>query len=103
MDLPPGVQPDSTRLAATSSYDYAARIRDVRSQKLVLGPLLHSHEATTLAWEPDGKRLATASIDETVKLWDTTTGRETVTLRGHLRAITSLAWGPAGRLASGGY
>ena len=31
---------------------------------------------TSVAWEPDGQRLATGSFDETVKIWDTTTGRE---------------------------
>ena len=93
--------PDSSRLAATSSYDYAARIWDVASGKVVLGPLLHSHEAMSIAWEPSGKRLATGSIDETIKIWDANSGHEAVTLRGNLRAVTSLAWGPDGRLASG--
>src|SRR5262249_9879505 len=53
-----------------------------------------------------GRRLATGSIDETVKIWDVgqrggRPGRETLTLRGHVEAVTSLSWGPDGRLASG--
>jgi WD40 repeat protein/tetratricopeptide (TPR) repeat protein len=93
--------PDSARLAATSSYDFAARIWEVASKKMVLGPLMHSHEVLSVAWEPGGQRLATGSIDESVKIWDATTGREAVTLRGHVQNVTSLAWGPDGRLASG--
>ena len=69
---------------------------------MVVGPLRHSHGITSVAWEPDGQRLATGSIDETVKIWDATTGREdrhsAWTISGH---VTSLAWGPDGRLASG--
>jgi WD40 repeat protein/serine/threonine protein kinase len=93
--------PDSTRLASTSSYDYAARIWEVASAKMILGPLQHGHEALSVAWEPDGRRVATGSIDETVKIWDATTGHEVVTLRGNAHPICSLAWGPAGRLAAG--
>ena len=69
------------------SYDYTARIWEVASEKMVLGPLRHSHEITSVAWEPDGQRLATGSIDETVKIWNATTGRELVTLRGHDGAV----------------
>jgi WD40 repeat protein/serine/threonine protein kinase len=93
--------PDSTRLAVASRNDFAVGIWDVASEKMVLGPLRHSHEITSLAWEPDGQRLATGSADETAKIWNMTTGREAVTLRGHRERITSLAWGPGGRLASG--
>ena len=51
---------------------------------MVLGPLRHSHEITSVAWEPDGQRLATGSIDQSVKIWNATTGREDLTLRGHI-------------------
>ena len=36
-----------------------------------------------MAFSPDGKRLASASADETVKVWDAATGQETLTLKGH--------------------
>jgi WD40 repeat protein/serine/threonine protein kinase/tetratricopeptide (TPR) repeat protein len=93
--------PDSAQLASGSSYDYATRIWEVASEKMVLGPLLHSHEVMSVAWEPGGQRLATGSIDETAKIWDAQKGHEIVTLRGNVRAITSLSWGPEGRLALG--
>jgi WD40 repeat protein/serine/threonine protein kinase/tetratricopeptide (TPR) repeat protein len=94
--------PDAARIASTSANDFFVNIWDVASQKIVHGPLRHSHGITSIAWAPDGQRLATGSMDETVKIWDATTGRETRTLRGHVDSVTSLAWGPDGRLASGG-
>ena len=93
--------PDGTRLASASHRFHRAGSGRSPRKKWSLGPLRHSHGITSVAWEPDGQRLATGSVDETVKIWNATTGREAVTLRGHVRTVTSLAWGPDGRLASG--
>ncbi len=43
----------------------------------------HSYYVSSVAWSPDGKRLATASEDNTAKVWDAETGKELLTLRGH--------------------
>src|SRR5262249_40460727 len=50
---------------------------------------------------PDGQRLASASSDQTVKLWETATGKELLTLKGHTSGVSSVAFSPDGqRLAS---
>ena len=62
----------------------------------------HSDEVYSVAFSPDGKRLASGSSDKTIKLWDTVTGKELLTLKGHLSAVFSVAFSPDGeRLASG--
>src|SRR5215471_408768 len=43
----------------------------------------HSRRVLALAWSPDGTRIASASDDETVQVWDVSTGNEVVTYRGH--------------------
>ncbi len=54
-----------------------------------------------MAFSPDGKRLASASGDRTVKVWDAATGQETLTLKGHTGDVWSVAFSPDGkRLAS---
>jgi hypothetical protein len=51
---------------------------------------------------PDARRLASASLDGTIKIWDLETGQDVLTLHGHPE-VFALAFSPDGRrLASGG-
>jgi len=47
---------------------------------------------------PDGKTIATASADKTARLWDTATGQEIMTLRGHEADIYAVAFSPDSRI-----
>jgi WD40 repeat protein len=56
----------------------------------------------SLAWSPDGRRIAIARkrLME-VKVWDADGTRELVTLSGHTRYVSHIAWSPdSRRLAS---
>ena len=57
-----------------------------------------------VTWSRDGARLATASRDGTIKVWDAASGRERLTLRGQAGEGDEygVAWSPDGkRLATG--
>ncbi len=61
----------------------------------------HGDDVNSFAFSPDGKRVATASGDATVKLWDLATGQETLTLKGHDGPVVKVIFSPNGqRLAS---
>ncbi len=57
----------------------------------------HTSKVVAVAFSPDGRRIATASFDLTVKLWETETGQEVCTLRGHTAGVLSVAFSPDGR------
>ena len=56
----------------------------------------HSGSIARLAWSPDGAFVATASTDNTMKLWDVASGRLVYTYRGHGSIVNAVAFTPDG-------
>jgi len=70
-----------------------------------LSLILNGHTAAvpSIAFSPDGKQLASGSLDKTVKLWDVSRGQEIRTLTEPTAAVFSVAFSPKGkRLAAAG-
>jgi WD40 repeat protein len=55
-----------------------------------------------VSFSPDGKRIVSGSVDNTLKVWDAQTGQETLTLKGHADDVNSVSFSPDGkRIVSG--
>ena len=62
----------------------------------------HTRAVKTVSFSPDGKRIVSGSGDETIRIWDATTGKELETLEGHTAGVTSVSFSPDGkRIVSG--
>jgi WD40 repeat protein len=99
--------PDGRRLA-TSSYEGHVQMWDAQTgQPLTFHP--NGIRGGELAFSPDGRRLAAVAghlsvhPDQEVKVWDSHSGKEILSLHGHVGGLRGIAYSPDGRrLASAG-
>jgi Tol biopolymer transport system component len=57
----------------------------------------HTGTVRGLAFSPDGKRLASCSLDNTVRVWDVAARKEQRNWRAFYNGFTSAAWSPDGK------
>ncbi len=77
----------------------AANVSLIDEVKAITG---HSGEIFEIAFSPDSTMLASASADNTVKIWNTADGSLRFTLTGHTDRVLSLAFSPQGDLLLSG-
>src|SRR5437660_886607 len=58
----------------------------------------HTKAVVCVTFSPDGKTLATASADQTVKLWDMPPGQERTTLKGYAGFAGGVSFSPDGTM-----
>lgn len=89
--------PNATRLAS-ASMDASVRVWDPSSGTLIGKPLIgHKKWITALAWQPfhvsvDCTGLVSASKDNCLRIWNTTTSKSIKTLVGHTASVTCVRW-----------
>jgi WD40 repeat protein/uncharacterized caspase-like protein len=99
--------PQSPDIFATGTWDGQVKLWQRRKDNTkTLLKQLKGHQTTAaisdLQFSPDGKILASASWDKTIKLWRVEDGQLLDTLQNHQDTLTSIAFSPDGKtLVSG--
>ncbi|MEI6046916.1 MAG: hypothetical protein WCS37_21415 [Chloroflexota bacterium] len=85
-------------------WDSTIRLWDVASQKPIGEPLTgHGSSVYSVAFSPDGKTLASGSLDDTIRLWDVASQRPLgQPFIGHTSTVYSVAFSPDGKLLASG-
>ncbi|ETO06416.1 hypothetical protein RFI_30980, partial [Reticulomyxa filosa] len=56
----------------------------------------HSDAVTSVQFSPDGNRIVSGSRDNTIRLWDASSGKQIQCLKGHSDAVTFVQFSPDG-------
>lgn len=93
---PLAMSSDGMFLAAPDAHDTIRLESLTRKRSYWLAG--HHAAVTALSFSPDGHLLASASADQTVRVWNTAGGVLLATFIGHGAAVTALSFSPDGRL-----
>jgi WD40 repeat protein len=69
----------------------------------MLSSQYNSTVVIALAWSSDGKRIASAAVEErTVQVWSAKDGKPVFTYGGHSAEVETLAWSPDSQYVASG-
>ena len=89
-----GFSPDGNSVVLATGGQPAPRVWDTATSRELFS--LEGHDAPVVAvdFSPNGKLIATGSVDHTARLWDAATGKSVGVFRGHSCGISTVLFSP---------
>lgn len=87
--IAPGSVPRTEPIPAFPRFASFATIRVLKG---------HQDSVESLAFLDNGARLASGSVDGTIRIWEVESGKTVRTLRGHRRSVNAIVLSPSGNL-----
>ena len=93
--------------SVTEKYFNANSKLDIKNVRNAVTPAVstltgHSQGVNDLTWAADGRYIASASDDKTIRLWDVNTGDSMVEFQGHSNFVFCLAFNPQSNILCSG-
>ena len=95
--------PNNSGRMCSGAGDSTARVWDCHTQTPLYTLTGHTNWVLCVSYSPCGSMIATGSMDNTVRLWDSALGKciGNTTLKGHSKWISSLTWEPLHLISPG--
>ena len=74
----------------------AVRLWDLGTGELLAVMTGHCNRVRSVAFSPDGTRIASSSQDQTVRVWDAAGGKPVAVLQGHTSHVIQVLFSPDG-------
>lgn len=88
---------------ASGSDDFTIFLWDgENSKKPIIRLQGHQQPINLVSFSPDGRLLASASFDKSLKIWDAVVGKFKASLRGHVGAVYQVCWSSDSRMLVSG-
>jgi WD40 repeat protein len=99
----PELSPNGMQVAFGGYDDGQVQVWSVKGNQPVLYLIGHTELVTGVTFSPDGKKIASASLDSTIRIWNAVDGLTVHALTGHTGPVRAIQFSPDGsQLASVG-
>jgi WD40 repeat protein len=98
----PQFSPDGNSIAVAGLTDRTVHIHRLAEGAEAIVLRGHKDFVSSIAYSPDGTKIASGSWDKSVMIWDTTTGQLLKRLGDHRAGVTNISFSPDGQLLAVG-